>query len=59
MVIQRIMVSANTEFLCDIIFVTSFLQLSNFYVIIMMLHDLHKITKSVTKFWIHMKRTDR
>ena len=24
-----------------------------------MLHDLHKIAKSVTKFWIRIKRTDR
>ena len=25
----------------------------------MALHDSHKITKSVTKFWISIKRTDR
>ena len=50
MVIQRIIVSANTEFLCDVIFVTYY------YVTIMMLCDLHKIMKSVTKFWIRTKR---
>ena len=37
-------------------FVTSFLWHSNSYVIITMLRDLHKITKSVTKFWIRIKR---
>ena len=57
MVIQRIMVSA--EFLYDVMFVMSFLWHSNSYIIIMILHDLHKIKKSVTKFCIHIKRTDR
>ena len=56
MVIQRIKMSANTEFLCNIIFVTSF---SNSHIIIMMLPDLHKFTKIVTKFWIRIKRMDR
>ena len=51
LVIQRIIVSANT---CNVIFVTSFLWRSNSYVITMMLHAAHKITKSVTKFWIRM-----
>ena len=59
MVIQRIILSANTEFLCDIIFMTSFLWLSNSYIIIMMLWDSHKITKTGTKFWIRIKRTDK
>ena len=36
---------ADTEFLCDVIFVTSFVT--------------DRITKIVTKFWIHIKRTDR
>ena len=49
----------QTEFLCNVIFVTSFLGPSNFYVIIVTTRDLHKIMKSVTKFWSVIKRTDR
>ena len=47
------------EFLCDIIFVMSFLWYSNSYIIIMTLCDSHTIMKSVTKFWISIKNTDR
>ena len=39
--------SANTEFLCDVIFVTSKF---------LMLCDSHKIRGIVTKFWIRIKR---
>ena len=42
MVVHRIILS--TRFLCDVISVT--------------LHDSHKITKIVTKFWILIKSTD-
>ena len=48
MVIQSIVVSVNTvsmsRYFCDFS---------------VMLHDLHRITKIVTKFWIRIKRTDR
>ena len=54
MVIQKIVLSANTvSTWCH------FLWHSNSYIIIMMLCDSHKITKSVTKFWIALKRMDR
>ena len=56
MVIQRIIVSANIEFLCDIIF-DAFSVTFKFFTI-MTLRDSHKITKSVTKFWIRIKRTN-
>ena len=52
MVIQRIIVSANTvsmgRHFCDV-----------FSVIFKFLRDSHKIKESVTKFWIHIKRTER
>ena len=44
-IIQWIMVSANTEFLCDIIFD--------------IISVMHKYSKIVIKFWIRIKRTDR
>ena len=46
MFIRGITVSANTQFLCDVIFGTFKF---------MTLHDLHNITKSVTKFWIYIQ----
>ena len=52
MVICRIMLSSNTVsngLFCDVQILTSQ---------VMMLHDSHKITKTVTKFWISIKRTD-
>ena len=57
--VNKIIMSANNEFLCDFIFMTSFLWHSYSYVNIMTLHDLHKITRFITKFGIHIKRTDR